>query len=54
MSTIIKSVLVPYPVDRTYDYRVPDGMAVSDGDYVLVPLGVRQVPGVVWGDGGGD
>jgi primosomal protein N' (replication factor Y) (superfamily II helicase) len=54
MSTIIKSVLVPYPVDRAYDYRVPEGMAVSDGDYVLVPLGVRQVPGVVWGDGGGE
>ncbi len=48
----IKTVLVPYPVDRAYDYSVPEGMAVEDGDYVIVPLGPRNVAGVVWGDGG--
>ncbi|AEP09003.1 primosomal protein N' [Micavibrio aeruginosavorus] len=42
-------VLVPYPVDRAYTYAVPDGMDVSPGDYVTVPLGKREVPGVVWG-----
>ena len=50
MST--KAVLVPYPVDRAYDYHVPEGMDVGDGDYVIVPLGGRNVVGVVWGDGG--
>lgn len=50
----IKSVLVPYPVDRAYDYAVPEGLDITDGDYVLVPLGARNVPGVVWGDGGAE
>ena len=50
MST--KAVLVPYPVDRAYDYDVPAGMTVEDGDYVIAPLGGRNVPGVVWGGGG--
>jgi primosomal protein N' (replication factor Y) (superfamily II helicase) len=49
----IKSVLVPYPIDRPYDYAVPDGMDVADGDYVVVPLGARNVAGVVWGEGEG-
>ncbi len=48
----IKTVLVPYPVDRAYDYAVPEGLDVADGDYVIVPLGARNVIGVVWGDGG--
>ncbi len=48
----IKAVLVPYPVDRAYDYDVPDGLDVGDGDYVIAPLGGRNVPGVVWGGGG--
>ncbi len=42
-------VLVPYPVDKAYDYAVPVGMEVTRGDYVLVPLGPREVTGVVWG-----
>ncbi len=50
MST--KAVLVPYPVDRAYDYAIPDGLDVSDGDYVIAPLGGRNVAGVVWGGGG--
>ena len=44
----IVNVLVPYPVARAYSYAVPDGMALAPGDYVTVPLGPRQVPGVVW------
>ncbi|MAM35516.1 MAG: primosomal protein N' [Micavibrio sp.] len=44
------AVLVPYPVDKAYDYLVPNDMEVEPGDYVLVPLGNRQVTGVVWGE----
>ncbi|PZQ47845.1 MAG: primosomal protein N' [Micavibrio aeruginosavorus] len=50
----VKSVLVPYPVDKAYDYDVPAGIGAGDGDYVVVPLGQRTVPGVVWGGSGGD
>ena len=46
-------VLVPLPVDRPYTYAVPDGIAVSPGDVVAVPLGPRTVLGVVW-DGDAD
>ena len=48
-----KQVLVPYPVDKAYDYAVPDHMqAPVDGAYVTVTLGSREVTGVVWGQGG--
>lgn len=30
------------------DYKNPDGEALQPGDVVRVPLGPRQVPGVVW------
>lgn len=43
------SVLVPYPVDKAYTYGVPAGVNLQPGDYVSVPLGSREVPGVVWG-----
>ncbi len=42
------SVLVPYPVEQAYSYSVPAGLPVQPGDYVTVPLGNREVPGVVW------
>jgi primosomal protein N' (replication factor Y) len=48
------AVLVPLPLAGTYDYRVADGMEVGVGDFVEVPLGRRQIVGVVWGPGGGD
>ena len=51
---VLKSVLVPYPVDKAYDYGVPDGMEVEAGDYVCVPLGGREVPAVVWGEAAGE
>ncbi|MBI4030410.1 MAG: primosomal protein N' [Proteobacteria bacterium] len=44
------SVLVPYPVDRAYSYAVPEGLGIAPGDYVIAPLGSRDVPGVVWDD----
>lgn len=47
------SVLVPYPVDKAYDYAAPEGLSLSPGDYVCVPLGSREIPGVVWGEAQG-
>jgi len=43
------AALVPYPFDKAYDYALPQGLQVSIGDYVCVPLGKREIPGVVWG-----
>lgn len=42
------AVLLPLPLDHPYDYNVPDGMDAQPGDIVLVPLGKREVTGVVW------
>ena len=47
-------VLAALPLPSAYDYRVAEGMTVHDGDFVRVPLGRRQVNGVVWGAGGAD
>jgi primosomal protein N' (replication factor Y) len=44
------AVLVPYPIDKAYDYAVPDGVDVQIGDIVCVPLGPREIAGVVWGE----
>ncbi len=41
-------VLVPMPAPKPYSYAVPDTMAVEPGSIVQVPLGPRQVIGVVW------
>lgn len=48
------AVLVPYPVDKAYDYLVPSALHVQPGDYVTVPLGNREIIGVVWGEAAGD
>ncbi|MBX3571879.1 MAG: primosomal protein N' [Mesorhizobium sp.] len=42
------AVLVPMPAERPYTYAVPDGMQVVPGSIVQVPLGPREVAGVVW------
>ena len=42
------------PVKGAYDYRVPDGLTLTVGDVVEVPLGRRFETGVVWGPGDGD
>lgn len=44
----IVPVLVPMPAPRPYSYAVPKGMDVAPGSIVQVPLGPRQVIGVVW------
>ncbi|MDX5402782.1 MAG: primosomal protein N', partial [Rhodobacterales bacterium] len=47
------AVLTTQPLDRTLDYRAPEGGG-HIGAFVEVPLGPRWVPGVVWGRGRGD
>jgi primosomal protein N' (replication factor Y) len=44
-------VLLPKPFDHGFDYRVPEGMWLSPGDYVDVPFGKTPLCGVVWGEG---
>ena len=44
----IAKVLVSQPIDKNYDYLIPEDMDIEKGDYVLVPLGPREVVGVVW------
>lgn len=41
-------ILVPMPAERPYTYAVPEGMRVVPGSIVRVPLGPRQVAGIVW------
>ncbi len=45
----IVAVMVGVAVEGPYSYRVPEGMAVSRGSIVAVPLGPRLILGVVWG-----
>jgi primosomal protein N' (replication factor Y) len=47
----ICSVLVTSPVDKAYNYLIPEGLELGLGDYVTVPLGARTVHGVVWAVG---
>ena len=46
-------VLLPIPAGKPYSYGVPPGMRLAPGDIVQVPLGPRQVAGIVW-EGGED
>ncbi|WP_299890987.1 primosomal protein N' [uncultured Ruegeria sp.] len=46
------SVLTTQPLDRTLDYKAPEG-GCFQGAFVEVPLGPRKVLGVVWGPGRG-
>ena len=48
------SVLIPLALPKPYDYKVPAGMTVRAGDYVVVPLGTQELIGVVWGEGSGE
>ncbi|MFM8746735.1 MAG: primosomal protein N' [Aestuariivirga sp.] len=45
----IAEVLLPLALEGPYSYRVPPGLWLEPGSYVAVPLGPRQVIGVVWG-----
>jgi primosomal protein N' (replication factor Y) len=46
----VVSVLVPVAVEGPYTYRAPAGVPLAPGDIVVVPLGTRDVVGVVWDD----
>jgi primosomal protein N' (replication factor Y) (superfamily II helicase) len=48
LSKKIVPVLVPMPAAKPYSYALPDGMKAEPGAIVQVPLGPRQVFGVVW------
>ena len=50
MATPFVDVLVPVALDHTYSYRAPRELDLKPGDIVSVPLGARQVVGVVWAD----
>ncbi len=43
------SVLLPLPLDKSYDYALPAGIIVKRGMLVRAPLGARKLIGVVWG-----
>ncbi|MBM3568101.1 MAG: primosomal protein N' [Alphaproteobacteria bacterium] len=47
------AVLLPRPLDGTYDYLPPAGANLAPGDIVRVPFGRGQAIGVVWGEGEG-
>ena len=47
----IVEVVLPRYVREGFDYVVAEGMHLSQGDYVIVPLGKKEIIGVVWGDG---
>jgi primosomal protein N' (replication factor Y) len=47
-SASVADVLVPVAVDIAYSYKIPAGLSLAPGDFVTVPLGVREVTGVVW------
>ncbi len=44
----LADVLLPLAVEGAYSYRIPEGLRLSPGDYVEVPLGPRSYIGVVW------
>jgi primosomal protein N' (replication factor Y) len=41
-------VMLPLPLAGAYDYRVPPELELGVGDVVAVPLGQREIFGVVW------
>jgi primosomal protein N' (replication factor Y) len=48
----IATVVVPLPfIEGGLTYIIPEGMALQDGAYVLVPVGRKQYVGVVWSVG---
>ena len=52
----IVSVLLPLPLPEAFDYAEPEGLGLSVGERVGVPLGARLAEGVVCAvrDGAGE
>src|ERR1700752_101918 len=48
------SILLPLPLVGPYDYRADADLALARGDFVIVPLGSRELVGVVWGAASGE
>jgi len=46
------SVVLPLPLSGSYDYRLPAHLVAPPGSFVEVPLGRRQMLGVVWDQAG--
>ena len=44
----IADVILPVALEGPFSYRVPLGLALSEGDVVRVPFGARETAGVVW------
>lgn len=44
----IAEVALPLGVDQPYSYAIPAGMTIATGDCVKVPLGTREIFGIVW------
>ncbi len=42
------NILIPLALERPYSYLVPADMSLAEGDFVKVPLGSREIIGVVW------
>jgi primosomal protein N' (replication factor Y) (superfamily II helicase) len=49
-STRIVSVLLPQPLPEPFDYDLPEGITAPPGSFVVVPLGPREMIGVVWAE----
>ncbi len=47
-------MLLPLPLAGAYDYVVPEGLTLHPGEFVIVPLGPREIVGVVWAKGSDD
>ncbi|GJD97027.1 primosomal protein N' [Methylobacterium iners] len=41
-------ILIPLALESAYSYAVPEGLELAAGDVVQVPLGPREIVGVVW------
>jgi primosomal protein N' (replication factor Y) len=50
MARRVVDVLVPVALDQAYSYVVPDGVELTPGDIVSVPLGAREAMAVVWAE----
>lgn len=48
----IVSVLLPQPLPEPFDYELPEALEAGPGSFVTVPLGPREMVGVVWGERG--
>ncbi len=41
-------VLIPLALEHPYTYLVPEDLHLAEGDFVQIPLGARNVTGVIW------